>query len=549
MNDKITVGEYLLQRLAELGIGDIFGVPGDFSIDLVGMIDDDPRFNWIGDCNELNAGYAADGYARINGIGVLCTTFGPGELSAVNAVAGAYSEHVPLIKIVGAPAVAKIQQKLPLHHCLLNGKYDQSYQIYQQITTASACLDFNNPGEVIDQVIGQCLAKKLPVYIQLPQDVLVHKVSRPQRPLMLEKPAEIPERELISLVEWISNARQPVILIGELIARYDLSSELQQFLHDSGYPYVVSWGAKGVVNENAANFCGMYAGIFSSAAMREYVESSDCVVSLGWLECEVNLGMFSARINPANRISIAAEQVIINGQPLVNIDFPTVIRQLIVGLPRYRVELPRYNPHHDNKNWLLSSTEIGHENLIYRLSQFLNSEDILVLETGTIGFTGGYYHLPDNVRIVSSINWYSIGYALGATTGVCLAHGKNSGRVILVVGDGSLQMTVQAISTLLRYQLKPIILVLNNGGYTIERVFLGENAAYNDVPNWDYLALPKTFGGKEYNSFQVQDDAELVGALVAAREDDRLAIIEVMMDKHKQPEALQKLIALRARCQ
>lgn len=541
--EYISVGDYLLLRLHELGISDILGVPGDFNLDLVEQIERDARFKWISECNELNASYAADGYARIHGISALVTTYGPGELSAVNGIAGAYSEHIPVIKITGAPALAKQNHGLALHHTLLNEVYDQSYKIYQQVTVAAERLDFIEPDKQIDRLIETCSQQKRPVYLQIPQDVLQHKIAPPHGALRLTSSVSVDEHyeKIVAALEAkLCNAQRPIILVGELVGRYNLVSPVEKFLRQSGYLYVVSWGAKGIVSEQLENYCGMYAGVFSLDAVREFVEQSDCVVSLGWLQCEITTGTFSTHLSFAQLWEINAANVIMDGTRHDNLNFSEVVRALTSVALKYSGELPSYSPHYVNNHLKLQYSTIEHDNLIVRLSQFLQPQDTLILETGTIGFTCGYYVLPDNVNIVASINWFSIGYALGATSGIALAK-KGQGRTILVVGDGSLQMSAQAISTQLRYGLNPLIVVLNNSGYTIERIFLGEHSAYNDIQGWNYRQLPAAFGGDSYTA-TVSNDAELLSELIKSRDySDRLCLIEVMMDKFKQPPALQKL--------
>ncbi|HRG61519.1 MAG TPA: thiamine pyrophosphate-binding protein [Burkholderiales bacterium] len=545
----ITVAEYLFCRLAELGIKDVIGVPGDFNLDLVELLEHDERFQWIGECNELNASYAADGYAREHGISALVTTYGPGELSAVNGVAGAYAEHVPLIKITGGIALSKQAKNLPLHHTLLNRAYDQSFKIYQQITCAAEILNFDNPGAQIDRLIESCYQQKRPVYLQFPQDLVTHLIAAPQAKLkLITSTTAEQESKITKLIGQINlqltTAKKVVILVGELVERYHLQALVQQFLQNSSVAYVVSWGAKGAVDESHPQFAGMYAGCFSAQEVQDYVENADCVLALGWLYCEINSGTFSTKLATNKLISLNLDSGAINGEDYTEISFAALVDSLCQSSIKIAPYPRNFDAHYGVKPEQLSS-QIEHDNLIYRLSQFLQNDDTLILETGTIAFTGGYYTLPHGCKIMSSVNWFSIGYALGATTGVSLA--KNNGRTILVVGDGSLQMTVQALSTQLRYGLKPIILVLNNSGYTIERIFLGENSSYNDIQEWNYLRLPAAFGGEAYTR-QVSTDKGLVEALNDTKSHaNQLCLIEVVMDKYKQPPALQKLAAIVAK--
>ena len=122
-----TVGDYLLDRLAELGVTEVFGVPGDFNLEFLDHVVAHPRVRWVGNANELNAGYAADGYGRLRGMSALITTFGVGELSAANAIAGSYAEHVPVVHIVGAPAKDAQGARRVVHHSLGDGDFEHFF--------------------------------------------------------------------------------------------------------------------------------------------------------------------------------------------------------------------------------------------------------------------------------------------------------------------------------------------------------------------------------------------------------------------------------------
>ncbi len=540
----ISVCEYLLARLAELGISDIIGVPGDFNLGIVERIEHDNRFRFISECNELNASYAADGYARIHGISALITTYGPGELSAVNGIAGAYAERVPILKITGGIALSKIENKLPLHHTLLNSKYDQSLKIYEQITCARGLINFDNPGEQIDQLIEACIQHKQPVYMQIPQDVALHMIPAPTTKLKLNVNEALTDSEvkIVNLVhQKLVNAKNPVIIVGDLIDRYNLGQQIESFLASTRIPFVLSWAVKGLIREDLANYSGVYAGEFSVPQVREFVENSDCIISLGMFNCEINLGEFSASLPQNKFIDIQLDGTTYNNESLTVTNFSSLITAITELQINRKFNEVTHNPHYQIATNLPTSTII-HDHIIDRASKFLAENDILILETGTISFTAGYYKVPAKVKVISSVNWYSIGYALAATSGVTLA--KKSGRTLLITGDGSLQMSVQAISTMLRYDLKPVILILNNEGYTIERAFLGENSSYNDVQVWNYTSLADSFGGTAY-AVKVATPEELELVLNQAKQQaDKMWLIEVKMGKYEYPSALLKLAEL-----
>jgi indolepyruvate decarboxylase len=540
----ISVCEYLLVRLAELGISDIIGVPGDFNLGIVEKIEHDDRFRFISECNELNASYAADGYARTHGISALITTYGPGELSAVNGIAGAYAERVPVIKITGGIALSKIEKKLPLHHTLLNGKYDQSLKIYEQITCAQGLITFDKPGEQMDRLINACIRHKQPVYMQIPQDVALHLISAPTAKIKLNvnEPLTDPEAKGVDLIhQKLVNAKNPLIIVGDLIDRYNLGQQLESFLTKTGIPFVLSWAVKGLIREELSNYGGVYAGEFSLPQVREFVESSDCIISLGMFNCEINLGEFSANLPQDKFIDIQLDSTTYNNEAFTITNFTSVITAIAKLQINRRFNEISHNPNYQTSTNLPVNT-ILHDHIIDRAGKFLAENDTLILETGTISFTAGYYKVPAKVKVISSVNWYSIGYALAATSGVALA--KKAGRTLLITGDGSLQMSVQAISTMLRYNLKPVILILNNEGYTIERAFLGENSSYNDVQVWNYTSLADSFGGNAYTK-TVTNATELEQVLNQAKQQtDKMWLIEVKMGKYEYPSALLKLAEL-----
>ena len=219
MSNTTSLGQYLLTRLKELGIGHIFGVPGDYNLLFLDEVVKDPDLTWVGNCNELNAAYAADGYARIKGAGALVTTFGVGKLSAMNGLAGSYAEHVPVVSIVSAPSLAQQQSKALMHHTFANGQFDMFAKMFTEITVAQALLTQDKPTEYIDRVLRECWIKKRPVYILLPSDLVSMQVPTPSEKLDLAYPSsdmktvlEITERIAVLL----NQAQKPMILIDSV---------------------------------------------------------------------------------------------------------------------------------------------------------------------------------------------------------------------------------------------------------------------------------------------------------------------------------------------
>ena len=149
----LTVSDYLLQRLNEIGINHLFGVPGDFNLAFLDRVIAHPRLAWVGCANELNAAYAADGYARSQGAAALLTTFGVGELSAINGTAGSYAEYLPVIHIVGAPSQQAQRRGDLIHHSLGDGDFSHFLRMQREVTVAQAALTADNACAEIDRVI------------------------------------------------------------------------------------------------------------------------------------------------------------------------------------------------------------------------------------------------------------------------------------------------------------------------------------------------------------------------------------------------------------
>ena len=247
----VTIAEYLCNRLESLGVEHIFGVPGDYVLDLMDVILRSP-IRLVNTCNELNAGYAADGYARVKGLGVVCITYGVGGLSLVNAVAGAYAERVPLIVISGGPSRIYRDSNLLLHHT--TGNYNLQLSIMEKITVGAVILtDASQAANQIEQTIEACLHYKRPVYIEIPTD-LVNQICPPPTsthhiadyssdPLALQEAIE-------EAVELLERSKNPVIIAGVEFHRFKLENKLLKLLEKTGYPIATTLLGKSCIPEN-----------------------------------------------------------------------------------------------------------------------------------------------------------------------------------------------------------------------------------------------------------------------------------------------------------
>ncbi|MDP3562358.1 MAG: alpha-keto acid decarboxylase family protein [Legionellaceae bacterium] len=538
---KLSISNYLLQRLVELGIEDIFGVPGDYNLSFLDQIVQYKNLRWVGNCNELNAAYAADGYARVRGAAALVTTFGVGELSAINGIAGSYAEFVPVVNIVGAPSTTIQQSGALMHHTLGTSRFDVFMTMFEKVSAAVVILDSaENAGERIDSALETCWIKKQPVYISIPSDMVLVEIDAPKKPLCLNYPPSDPDvvNELIARINLIiRKAKSPVILADLCAVRHSMKALIHELLDKTGIPFATMNMGKGIIDESHANFLGMYNGLYSSPGVKERVEHADCILSFGSLLSDFNTGGFTTDMKVNSTIEIHSNYVKIRHSSYPSVYFNAVIPALIHALHGYQhkekiARIPQVvaspSKSHITQAWFWA-----------KMGSFFKSHDIIIAETGTSMFGLLETAVPDHSTVIAQTLWASIGYSVGAILGAALA--DQTRRTILFVGDGSFQLTAQEISTVMRHHLSPIVFLLNNDGYTIERVIHGPNMSYNDIQPWQYAKLPTIFGDNVF-SCVVETAQDLDHAINKIDEHrDKLCFIEVKMKRDDCPDNLREL--------
>ena len=538
---KMTIANYLLTRLSELGIQDVFGVPGDYNLTFLDSIERFESLRWVGNCNELNAAYAADGYARVKGAAALVTTFGVGELSAINGVAGSYAEYLPVVHIVGAPATTVQREGAIMHHTFGTGDFSVFVTMYSKISAAVAILD--EPSEAakrIDRALETCWVKKQPVYISLPSNLVEVEIEAPSKPLHLAYPLSNKDAvlELVSrTADLIRHAKSPVILADLCASRHGMKPLIHALLKQTGIPFATMNMGKGIINESHPSFLGMYNGRYGTSGVQERVEHSDCILSFGALLSDLNTGGFTSAIDANTTIEIHSHYVQVKRSLYPDVYFNAVIPALTKALEGFRHEekisrlpLQAYEP---------INAKLTQKRFWNNMAHYFKPDDIILAETGTSMFGLLETPVPDDTTVIVQSLWGSIGYSVGAVLGAALANPKR--RTILFVGDGSFQLTAQELSSVIRHKLTPIVFLLNNDGYTIERMIHGATMGYNDVQPWQYAAFANTFGEKIF-SIRVSTEKELADALREVEaHSDKMCFIELMLDRDDCPESLRMI--------
>ncbi|MBH0701777.1 alpha-keto acid decarboxylase family protein [Salmonella enterica] len=547
MQNPYTVADYLLDRLAGCGIGHLFGVPGDYNLQFLDHVIDHPTLRWVGCANELNAAYAADGYARMSGAGALLTTFGVGELSAINGIAGSYAEYVPVLHIVGAPCSAAQQRGELMHHTLGDGDFRHFYRMSQAISAASAILDEQNACFEIDRVLGEMLAARRPGYIMLPADVAKKTAIPPTQALAL------PVHEAQSGVETafryharqcLMNSRRIALLADFLAGRFGLRPLLQRWMAETPIAHATLLMGKGLFDEQHPNFVGTYSAGASSKEVRQAIEDADRVICVGTRFVDTLTAGFTQQL-PAERTLEIQPYASRIGETWFNLP----MAQAVSTLRELCLECAFAPPptRSAGQPVRIDKGELTQESFWQTLQQYLKPGDVVLVDQGTAAFGAAALSLPDGAEVVVQPLWGSIGYSLPAAFGAQTACPDR--RVILIIGDGAAQLTIQEMGSMLRDGQAPVILLLNNDGYTVERAIHGAAQRYNDIASWNWTQIPPALNAaQQAECWRVTQAIQLAEVLERLARPQRLSFIEVMLPKADLPELLRTVTrALEAR--
>lgn len=537
-SQSFTVGSYLAARLEQAGLKHYFAIPGDYNLALLDELLTNRNLEMINCCNELNAGYAADGYARAHGLAALVVTFCVGGLSAINAVAGAYAEDLPLIVISGAPGTAAEARHQILHHTTGMTNLHYVKDIFAKITAKAVTIKhLEDAPYFIDDAIMTAINKKKPVYIEIACNLSDQPTSAPNPlqviPACPKSDPDSLEAAVKHAASLLNSAVKPVLVAGTKLRPCGARESFEELADASEYAVAVMPNAKGFFSEQHPNYIGIYWGPVSTPACGEIVESSDLYLFAGPLLTDYTTTGYSTLINPKKLILAGPDYVQLQGQSYQHVILPDFLsalakkvkpnRNSLETFKRIRGEAPAPEPSGG------PNTPLTTRRLFVHVNEMLTKKTSLIVETGDSWFNSMRLKLPQDCGFEIQMQYGSIGWSVGATLGYAVATNKKR-RVITLVGDGSFQMTAQEVSTMIRYNLNPIIILINNGGYTIEVEI--HDGPYNKIKNWEYHELVKVFNAEDGHgwSVRVKTEKELTAAIKQALKHDTLCLIEVMLD-------------------
>ena len=536
---NLSIGEYLIRRLQDYGIRDVFGIPGDYVLSFYTMLEQSP-LRAIGCTREDCAGFAADAYARVHGMGALCVTYCVGGLSVCNSIAGAYAEKSPVVMITGSPGLKERIHNPLLHHMVRNWR--TQYDVFEKLCVAGAELSdpltaFNE----IDRALATCARFKRPVYLEIPRD-MVH--VRPETSPAYKHPETPSDTRALAeavdeTVERIENARQPVLLLGVEVHRFGLQEDAVRLAEASGIPMAATILGKGVVAETHPLYMGLYGGALGRDEVTKYVEASDCVVMLGTFMTDINLGIYTSELDLSDCILVTSEQLRIRHHHYHDVRLDDFVRTLASRDPRPKTPPPPAPTDFWKEPFTLRpDAAITVTRLMDRLDEQLDDETAVIADIGDALFGATDLTTRGRTEFLSPAYYTSMGFAVPAALGVHVA--RPNARVVAIVGDGAFQMTGMELSNLVRHKFATVVIVLDNKGYGTERLLHPGDWKFNDIPAWQYHRLPEVLGGGK--GYLVRTEADFDKALNAAWADrSGPSILHVIIDPNDCSRALAKM--------
>lgn len=538
------MGAYLAERLVEIGVGHLFGLPGDFNLSLLDEMLAAGGPGWVGSTNELNAAYAADGYARVGRRpGALVTTYGVGELSAINGIAGSYAENVPVVHVVGMPSRASMARGAPLHHTFLDGDFRRFERMAREVTAAQTVLEPHTAAAEIDRVLGVALATSLPVYLGVPLDVATAPVHAADGGTIRVAGSEAAgvEQFRAALAQRLAGETGVCVLAGPRVHRCGLEAVVADIAERPGVRVASQSGSKALIDEEHPASLGTYMGAVTGAeAAREAVDTAPLLVMAGAVQSDFTTGFFTHGYEPAAAVELGIDRARIGYAVYPQVRMADSLR--VLGEEISRAAYPPAPPvalGAPAPAPALDDAPLDHARFWAALQHWIPAGSTVVAEAGTAFYGALDLRLPRESDLLGSPVWSSIGFTLPAVLGAGLA--RTDRRPVLVIGDGSAQLTATELGTIHAHGVRPVVFLLNNDGYTVERAIQSPDAIYQDIPAWDWTALPGALGVHDAAVARARTTRELAAALEPAGDPTRTVFVEVVLPRDDAPRLLLEL--------
>ena len=522
-----TVAEFLIQRLENAGIKHVFGVPGDYVLDFYAKLWNSEKIKVVNTTDESHAGFAADAYARINGIGCCCTTYNVGTLKVANAVACAYAERSPVVVISGSPGMKEREEGFLLHHMVRS--FNCQHDIFKNITCASVVLDNpNTAGYLIDNAFEALQHYKQPIYIELPRDIahksLVYNVYDQGTPQKTKSDPGILEEALLEVASWLNEAEKPAILAGVELARYGLQNQVVKFAEKHNIPVATTLLSKSTINESHPLFAGVYSGPASHEHTRKIVEDSDCLLMFGVMLTDISLNFMPSKFNKRQVVNASVSGLQIKNHTYTNIGFSDFCTELVKQNLKVHEDHPDLQEACEKVKFTPKKGQaITTRRLFEKINSVLDKNMSIVADIGDSLFGAGDLTVHNMNHFLSPAFYTSMGFAIPGALGVQMA--RPNVRPVVLVGDGAFQMSMTELSTIIQHNLNPIVIIMNNDGYATERVL--RDGDFNNIRRWKYHKVVELLDGGFSAEVRTEDDLDK--HMSKALESKSLYILDVVL--------------------
>jgi indolepyruvate decarboxylase len=564
---SFTVADYLLTRLKQLNVTEVFQIPGDYVKHFTQALEYFDGVEAIGAINELDAAYAADAYGRTRGLGAVSLQYGVSTFSALNAIAGAYVERSPVVVISATPG-ADARQITKMYNVLYHhstGNLDADQEVFEHVTVASEVLSTSvGAPEKIDNLLIAAISHKRPVYIACYKEVWGELCPRPSnkalQPLSVKSEPLALENAVEQAWTQITEAKNPLIFAGVEVLRHGLSDLLQKIIDASGFLYTTTSQGKTVLDEKGNKFIGTYSDAASIASVRQLVTQADCFLTLGTIITDDYLVFIESKY--ADMVLATTDEIRVGYFTYEGVTMKDFMEALLLrfkktkGYPLSTVAPPQpvypepwasnSDPHWNDKPDIITYNRFfQHSMKFLQDNKMLNDIVMTFGVSSSLYVATNAYGLSQN-SFLGSAAWQCIGFETGAASGAQLGSGK---RAWTVAGDGGFMMVCQSLSTLARNKLNAVIFVISNGVYAIEQVYVDITSfepgpkhkfdAFDILPKWDYMALAQAFGAKGY---RVQTIKELNAVLNELKKiTNQPTLVEVVIPEKDLPQQMYRL--------
>lgn len=528
-----TIASHLVHRLHERGVHEGFGIVGDFVLKFVAELDalDLPILNTT---DEQGAGFAADAYARVRGLGLVVSTYGVGGLKLANAAANAWAEQVPVLFVSGAPGNAERAGASLLHHRVKD--FETQLKVFRDLTCAQAVLSSaHNAADEIDRVLGEMLSSQRPGYLEIPRDmvgVAIDASTAGVAPHLPPVDRVALKHAVDDVVAELVAARTAVIHAGALVERRGAAEALYRLATNAGIPVATSSLGRGVFPERHDLGLGVYLGALSPEHVVRRVEDAEVLLSIGVLQTDLTLGAFTANIDHERYVLVGDTEVTVGYRTYKDVPLWAFLPALADALTETEISVD-HTPIDAHAPFVPSADHISVERVVAAVESHVREQHVLLLDPGEALFSAVDMRVPNYAH--GSAYYATMGYAIPAALGVGKA--DPASRPVVITGDGSFAMTGLEVAACAFHNVPAIVIVLDNSGYGTQRPIL--DGRFNEIPPMTVEHLPEVFGAG--HGLLARTEVELDAALSAAVSSDEIFIIRVVLPKHARSAALGRL--------